>query len=327
MFNKLLEDIKISIKKSENIEEIEKIRIQYLGKKGILSNHMKKLKFLDVDKKKECSIILNHIKNKIIIIINQKKIFLKEKLLNQRILNEKIDISLPGRRIENGFLHPITHTINDIKHFFYQLGFTTIYGPEIEDEYHNFDALNIDKNHPARDSHDTFWFDSNRLLRTQTSSMQIRAMNQDHPPMRLLVPGKVYRNDYDITHTPMFHQIEGLIVDKNINFSHLKWIIYHFLYYFFDKNISIRFRPSYFPFTVLSAEVDVIDQNGVILEILGCGIVHPKVLQNVNIDSNVYSACAFGLGIERMTMIRYGISDIRSFFENDMRFLAQFKYI
>ncbi|MBZ2279389.1 phenylalanine--tRNA ligase subunit alpha, partial [Buchnera aphidicola] len=204
-------------------------------------------------------------------------------------------------------IHPIIQTINDIKKFFSRLGFIIVYGPEIEDEYHNFDALNISKNHPSRDSHDTFWFDSKRLLRTQTSSMQIRVMKKEKPPIRLLVPGKVYRNDYDSTHTPMFHQIEGLIVDKNINFSNLKWIIDCFLQYFFDKKISIRFRPSYFPFTVLSAEVDILDAHGKFLEILGCGMVHPKILHNININAHVYSACAFGIGIERITMLRYGI--------------------
>jgi len=187
--------------------------------------------------------------------------------------------------------------------------------------------LNIPKNHPSRDSHDTFWFDKNRLLRTQTSSMQIRIMKKEKPPIRFIFPGKVYRNDYDATHTPMFHQIEGLIVEKNINFSNLKWIIYNFLYNFFDKNISIRFRPSYFPFTTPSAEVDIITKTGKSLEVLGCGMVHPSVLNNVNIDFRSYSACAFGIGIERITMLRYEISDIRYFFENDLRFLKQFKYI
>ncbi|KAF0716035.1 Uncharacterized protein FWK35_00027786, partial [Aphis craccivora] len=190
--------------------------------------------------------------------------------------------------------------------------FRSVNGLEIEDEYHNFDALNIPKNHPARDNHDTFWLDENRLLRTQTSTMQIRIMKSEKPPMRFIFPGKVYRNDYDSTHTPMFHQVEGLIVDKNINFSHLKWIIYNFIY------ISLRFRPSYFPFTTPSSEVDIMSDSKKWLEILGCGMVHPLVLKNVNIDSNIYSACAFGLGVERITMLRYGISDIRSFFENDL---------
>ncbi|CAL4319500.1 phenylalanine--tRNA ligase subunit alpha [Buchnera aphidicola] len=327
MLNKLFQKIQIDIKSSKNIECLETLRIKYLGKKGIIANYMQKLQLLSLHDKKKNSIIINEIKKKIIIEIEKKNIFLKEKLLQERIKNEKIDISLPGRRMHNGSLHPITHTINDIKNFFYELGFKIKHGPEIEDEYHNFDALNIDKNHPTRDSQDTFWFDSNRLLRTQTSSMQIRIMKKDKLPIRLLVPGKVYRNDCDATHTPMFHQVEGLIVDKNISFSNLKWIIYNFLYSFFSTSVSIRFRPSYFPFTVLSAEVDIINKKGQALEILGCGIVHPKVLKNVNIDTNIYSACAFGIGIERIAMLRYGILDIRSFFENDLRFLMQFKNI
>jgi phenylalanyl-tRNA synthetase alpha chain len=234
---------------------------------------------------------------------------------------------LPGRYKENGVIHPINHSINYIKNFFSKLGFESISGFEIEDEYHNFDALNIPKDHPARNNNDTFWFDEHRLLRTQTSSMQIRIMKEEKPPIRFIFPGKVYRNDYDSTHTPMFHQVEGLIVEKNINFSNLKWIIYNFLHDFFDKNISIRFRPSYFPFTTPSAEVDIITNVGQSLEVLGCGMVHPSVLKNVNIDCNFYSACAFGIGIERITMLRYGISDLRSFFENDIRFIKQFKHI
>ncbi|QCI19708.1 phenylalanine--tRNA ligase subunit alpha [Buchnera aphidicola (Brevicoryne brassicae)] len=324
--NQLFQKIKIDIKKSKNKEELEKIRIKYLGKKGILTFYTKNLKNFSFEEKKKYSIAINEIKRKIIVNFNKQSEILDAIILNQRIKSEKIDISLPGRRFENGFLHPITYTINYIKNFFFKIGFESINSPEIEDEYHNFDALNIPKNHPARDSHDTFWFDNNRLLRTQTSNMQIRIMKKEKPPIRFIFPGKVYRNDYDNTHTPMFHQIEGLIVEKNINFSNLKWIIYNFLYDFFGSKISIKFRPSYFPFTTPSAEVDIINNNGQSLEILGCGMVHPIVLKNVNIDSNTYSACAFGIGIERITMLRYGISDIRYFFENDIRFLKQFKY-
>ncbi|MCU4137088.1 phenylalanine--tRNA ligase subunit alpha [Buchnera aphidicola (Sitobion miscanthi)] len=324
--NELFEVIKIDVKNSKTIEELDQIRIKYLGKKGILTSYAKNLKNFSIEEKKKYSIITSKKKQEIISEINIKKQKLILSILEQRIKEETIDISLPGRRIERGCFHPITHTINHIKNFFVKLGFQSINSPEIEDEYHNFNALNISQNHPARDSHDTFWFDNNRLLRTQTSSMQIRIMKKEKPPMRFIFPGKVYRNDYDITHTPMFHQIEGLIVDKNINFSNLKWIIYNFLYDFFGKEVSIKFRPSYFPFTVLSAEVDIFNDSGKPLEILGCGMVHPNVLKNVNIDSSIYSACAFGIGIERITMLRYGISDLRSFFENDIRFLNQFKY-
>ncbi|QCI20868.1 phenylalanine--tRNA ligase subunit alpha [Buchnera aphidicola (Hyperomyzus lactucae)] len=324
--NELFKSIKKDIKNSKKIEELNEIRIKYLGKKGIFTSYIRNLKNFSFEEKKKYSMIINQIKQEIISKINHKNQELTAFILEKRIKKEHIDISLPGRRTENGFLHPITYTINYIKNFFYKLGFQSINSPEIEDEYHNFDALNIPKNHPARDSQDTFWLDDNRLLRTQTSSMQIRIMKEEKPPIRLIFPGKVYRNDYDTTHTPMFHQIEGLIVDKNINFSNLKWIIYNFLYDFFGKDVSIKFRPSYFPFTVPSAEVDIINNHGKSLEILGCGMVHPNVLKNVNIDSGIYSACAFGIGIERITMLRYGISDLRSFFENDIRFLKQFKY-
>ncbi|AEO08490.1 phenylalanyl-tRNA synthetase subunit alpha [Buchnera aphidicola str. Ak (Acyrthosiphon kondoi)] len=324
--NKLFETIQKDIKNSKNIEELNEIRIKFLGKKGILTSYMKSLKNFSFEEKKKYSIIINQKKQDIINKINKKKQKLTVFFLEKRIKEETIDVSLPGRRTERGCLHPITYTIDYIKNFFSQLGFQSISSPEIEDEYHNFDALNIPKYHPARDNHDTFWFDENRLLRTQTSSMQIRIMKKEKPPMRFIFPGKVYRNDYDITHTPMFHQIEGLIVDKNINFSNLKWIIYKFLYNFFGEDVSIRFRPSYFPFTVPSAEVDIINVYGKPLEILGCGMVHPNVLNNMNINSNIYSACAFGIGVERITMLRYGIYDLRSFFENDIRFLNQFKY-
>lgn len=324
--NTLFETIKINIKNSKTIKELDEIRIKYLGKKGILTSYTKNLKTFSFEEKKKNSIFINKKKQEIISEINKTNQKLTEVILERRIKKESIDVSLPGRRTDHGCVHPITHTINHIKNFFSKLGFQSINSPEIEDEYHNFNALNISKNHPARDSHDTFWFDDNRLLRTQTSSMQIRIMKKEKPPMRFIFPGKVYRNDYDLTHTPMFHQIEGLIVDQNISFSNLKWIIYNFLYDFFGKDVSIKFRPSYFPFTVPSAEVDIINHNGKPLEILGCGMVHPNVLKNVNIDSSIYSACAFGIGIERIAMLRYGISDLRSFFENDIRFLNQFKY-
>ncbi|QCI15820.1 phenylalanine--tRNA ligase subunit alpha [Buchnera aphidicola] len=324
--NKLLNIIKIDIKNSKKIEELDEIRIKYLGKKGILTSYIKNLKNFSFEEKKKYSIMINKIKKEVIQTIDQKNTKLTNLILEERIKKEHIDISLPGRRIKNGVLHPITYTINSIVNFFLKLGFQSLNSPEIEDEYHNFDALNIPKNHPARNSQDTFWLDNNRLLRTQTSNMQIRILKKEKPPIRIIFPGKVYRNDYDSTHTPMFHQIEGLIVDKNINFSHLKWIIYNFLYDFFGKEISIKFRPSYFPFTVPSAEVDIINHKGKPLEVLGCGMVHPNVLKNVGINPKIYSACAFGMGIERIIMLRYDISDLRSFFENDIRFLKQFKY-
>ncbi|CAL4319743.1 phenylalanine--tRNA ligase subunit alpha [Buchnera aphidicola] len=324
---KIFKSLTIEIKKSSEINELNAIRIKYLGKKGVFSNCIKNFKSFSFEEKKKYIIMFNDIKKKVISEINEKRIELDNVLLYKRIKKEKIDVSLPGRRLEHGSIHPINCSLNNIKIFFSKLGFESIHGLEIEDEYHNFDALNIPKNHPSRNHNDTFWLDSDHLLRTQTSSMQIRIMKKEKPPIRFIFPGKVYRNDYDSTHTPMFHQVEGLIVEKNINFSNLKWIIYNFLYDFFDKNISIRFRPSYFPFTTPSAEVDIITNDKKSLEILGCGMVHPIVLKNVNIDPHIYSACAFGIGVERITMLRYGVSDLRSFFENDIKFIKQFKYI
>ncbi|CAL4319605.1 Phenylalanine--tRNA ligase alpha subunit [Buchnera aphidicola (Protaphis terricola)] len=326
MLEKLWNVIQNEIKKSNNIKMLDSIKIKYLGKNGVFNNYIKDLKNFSLEEKKKYILIINTIKKKTIYQINIRKNELYKYILKTRIQNEKIDISLPGRKIEYGSIHPIRYSINYIKDFFYKLGFQSISGFEIEDEYHNFDALNIPKNHPSRNDQDTFWLGENRLLRTQTSSMQIHIMKKNKPPMRFIFPGKVYRNDYDATHTPMFHQVEGLIVEKNINFTHLKWIIYNFIHDFFSNKISIRFRPSYFPFTVPSAEVDIMTNNKTWLEVLGCGMVHPLVLKNVNINSNIYSACAFGLGVERITMLRYGISDIRSFFENDLRFIKQFKY-
>lgn len=324
---KIFESLKIEIKKSSEINELDIIRVKYLGKKGILSNCIKDFKNVSFQKKKKYIIVFNDIKKETISRINKKRIELHNMMLDERIKKERIDLSLPGRRLNHGAIHPVNCTLNNIKTFFSKLGFQSIDGFEIEDEYHNFDALNIPKYHPSRNYNDTFWIDSKRLLRTQTSNMQIRIMKKEKPPIRFIFPGKVYRNDYDTTHTPMFHQVEGLIVERNINFANLKWIIYNFLRYFFGKNISIRFRPSYFPFTTPSAEVDIIDNNQKSLEVLGCGMVHPVVLKNVNIDSDTFSACAFGIGVERITMLRYGISDLRLFFENDIRFIKQFKYI
>ena len=238
---------------------------------------------------------------------------------------EKVDVSLPGRKVEIGGLHPVTITIERVTKFFSELGFSVESGPEIESDYYNFDALNIPKHHPARADHDTFWFNPELLLRTQTSGVQIRTMEKKQPPIRIMAPGRVYRNDYDQTHTPMFHQIELLYVDKNANFTELKGLLHDFLRAFFEEDLQVRFRPSYFPFTEPSAEVDVMGKNGKWLEVLGCGMVHPNVLRNVGIDPNEYSGFAVGMGVERLTMLRYNVTDLRAFFENDLRFLKQFK--
>ncbi|BGI51169.1 MAG: phenylalanine--tRNA ligase subunit alpha [Arsenophonus endosymbiont of Ceratovacuna japonica] len=320
----LIKQAKIAIEKTQDIDALNLIRIKFLGKKGCLTLHTLMLRNLMIKNKSKIEIIINQAKLEVQNLLNIRKEQLENILFNNKLEREKIDISLPGRQSENGSFHPITNTINRIEEFFNKLSFSIIYGPEIEDDYHNFDALNIPINHPARTTNDTFWFDTNRLLRTQTSSVQIRTMKNKKPPIRMITPGRVYRHDYDQTHTPMFHQTEGLVVDKNINFATLKGTLHNFLNYFFEQKTLIRFRPSYFPFTEPSAEVDVMNKDGKWLEILGCGMIHPNVLFNVNIDPNLYSGFAFGIGIERLTMLYYGVIDLRNFFENDIRFLKQF---
>lgn len=313
------------IKNAQNPETLDRVRVAYFGKKGHFGIHMASLSQLPVDERPVAGRIINEAKKKIELQLHDRKTAIQSELLARRLSSEMIDISLPGRRLQNGGLHPVTLTIQRIEHFFKQWGFSVESGPEIEDSDHNFDALNIPPHHPARTEQDTFWFDSERLLRTQTSGVQIRTMKKKAPPLRIIAPGRVYRNDYDQTHTPMFHQMEGLILDSDISFANLKGTLKHFLQYFFQKDLPVRFRPSYFPFTEPSAEVDVMSKNGQWLEILGCGMVHPRVLNNLNIDPERYSGFAFGMGIERLAMIAYGVTDLRAFFENDLRFLKQFK--
>lgn len=320
ILNQALDDIK----SSESLNKLNDIRVKYLGKKSYITTRIQNLINLPKETKPVIGAIINKTKNEIEKQIALKKHALELKELNQKLKNSVIDISLPGRRKHNGSLHPITRTINRIKNFFNEVGFDIVHGLEIEDDYHNFDALNISKYHPSRNKKDTFWFNDKYLLRTQTSSIQIRIMKDKLPPIRIISPGRVYRNDYDKTHTPMFHQMEGLAVDKNICFANLKNILNDFLKNFFENDLKIRFRPSYFPFTEPSAEIDIMGKNGKWLEVLGCGMLHPNVLYNVGINSEVFSGFAFGMGIERLSMLRYGISDLRMFFENDIRFLKQF---
>ncbi|MBS6490337.1 MAG: phenylalanine--tRNA ligase subunit alpha [Citrobacter freundii] len=311
-----------AINQASDVAALDNVRVEYLGKKGHLTLQMTTLRELPPEERPAAGAVINEAKEQVQQALNARKAELESAALNARLAEETIDISLPGRRIENGGLHPVTRTIDRIESFFGELGFTVATGPEI---YHNFDALNIPGHHPARADHDTFWFDATRLLRTQTSGVQIRTMKEKQPPIRIIAPGRVYRNDYDQTHTPMFHQMEGLIVDTNINFTNLKGTLHDFLRNFFEEDLQVRFRPSYFPFTEPSAEVDVMGKNGKWLEVLGCGMVHPNVLRNVGIDPEIYSGFAFGMGMERLTMLRYGVTDLRSFFENDLRFLKQFK--
>jgi len=303
---------------------LDTVRVDFMGKKGRMTELLKGLGKLSNEERPAAGQKINQAKQKIQQLIHVRAQLLQTQELNQKLAGETIDVTLPGRGLSRGGLHPVTRTINRIESFFNELGFSVKTGPEVEDGFHNFDALNIPANHPARADHDTFYFNPDVMLRTQTSGVQIRTMEVEQPPLRIISPGRVYRNDYDQTHTPMFHQVEGLMVDKNVSFAELKGILHDFLNNFFEQDLQVRFRPSYFPFTEPSAEVDVMGKNGKWLEVLGCGMVHPNVLKAVNIDPEVYTGFAFGMGVERLTMLRYEVNDLRAFFENDLRFLKQF---
>ena len=313
------------IRNSSTLEEHESVRVQYLGKKGSVSTQLKKLSALDPDDRPRIGKEVNKLKKLVEKEISNKKSLLNDKKIKSNIEDNSLDVSMPGRTTIIGNPHPVTSTLNEIEKIFLNAGFLVEDGPEIEDEYHNFTALNIPENHPARAMHDTFYFNAQYLLRTHTSPIQIRSMEKYGVPIRVIAPGKVYRRDSDITHTPMFHQIEGLVIDKDINFTHLKGILHDFINTFFEDDMKLRFRPSYFPFTEPSAEVDLLSKDNQWLEILGCGMVHPKVLTNLGIDNEKYNGYAFGMGVERLAMLKYGINDIRFFYENDLNFLNQFK--
>jgi phenylalanyl-tRNA synthetase alpha chain len=308
-----------------SLKELDSVRVFYLGKKGKVSLELKSLSKLNPKDRPEFGKKVNEVKKTLQKLIAVKKAELNDKKIKASIDRAGIDVTLPGKTKPIGQIHPLSITLNAIEKIFINAGFIVDDGPEIEDEYHNFTALNIPQNHPARAMHDTFYFDTQYLLRTHTSPIQIRSMEREGVPIRVIAPGKVYRRDSDITHTPMFHQVEGLVIDRNINFTHLKGILHDFINVFFNDDMSLRFRPSYFPFTEPSAEVDLLSKDGQWLEILGCGMVHPNVLDNLGIDNRKYSGYAFGMGVERLTMIKYGINDIRLFFENDLNFLSQFK--
>ena len=304
---------------------LDELRVQYFGKKGFFTEQMKTLGSLSAEERPAAGALINQAKEQVQAVLNAKREAFANAELAQKLAAEMVDVTLPGRKIENGGLHPVTRTIERIERLFGELGFSVATGPEVEDDFHNFDALNIPAHHPARTDHDTFFFNPGLMLRTHTSGVQIRTMEKSQPPIRIIAPGRVYRNDYDMTHTPMFHQVEGLLIDEKVSFTELKRILHDFLRNFFEEDLTIRFRPSYFPFTEPSAEVDVMGKNGRWLEVLGCGMVHPHVLRSVGIDPEKYSGFAFGMGVERLTMLRYGVNDLRSFFENDLRFLKQFK--
>ena len=314
---------------------LDQVRVQYLGKKGLVTEQMKSLGALTGDERKAAGAKINLIRDQLVEAIDARRDVLEAQALTTRLASETIDVTLQGRGQQIGGLHPVTLTLRRMSALFSRIGFETVEGPEVEDDYHNFEALNIPASHPARAMHDTFYFDEHMLLRTHTSPVQVRIMESQTPPLRVIAPGRVYRCDSDLTHTPMFHQVEGFLVDRDVSFADLRGILYEFLKLFFEKDVAVRFRPSYFPFTEPSAEVDiacvicdgqgcrVCKQTGW-LEVMGCGMIHPRVFEAVNIDAEVYSGFAFGLGVERMAMLRYGINDLRLFFENDLRFLRQF---
>ncbi|MEG1251248.1 MAG: phenylalanine--tRNA ligase subunit alpha [Citrobacter sp.] len=309
-----------AVERAEDINALEQIRVQFLGKKGELTQVMKTLGNMPAEERPKVGALINDAKERVTEVLNARKAAFEEAELSARLAAECIDVTLPGRGQTSGGLHPITRTLERIEQFFTHIGYGIA-----EDDYHNFEALNIPGHHPARAMHDTFYFNANMLLRTHTSPVQVRTMESSQPPIRIVCPGRVYRCDSDLTHSPMFHQVEGLLIDRDINFADLKGTIEEFLRVFFEKELAVRFRPSFFPFTEPSAEVDVMGKNGKWLEVMGCGMVHPNVLRNVGIDPEIYSGFAFGMGMERLTMLRYGVTDLRSFFENDLRFLKQFK--
>lgn len=324
-----------AVAQSEDLKQLDAIRIKYLGKKGELTVLLKQLGNLTPEQRPQFGQLVNQAKQNLQAQLNVKKSALEQLELEAGLQAETIDVTLPGRGEQTGKLHPVSRAANRAKAIFQHLGFIVSEGPEIEDEYHNFEALNIPKHHPARAMQDTFYLTDGQVLRTHTSPVQIRYMNSHTPPIRVIAPGRVYRCDSDLTHTPMFHQIEGFMVDENIEFAHLKGVLQFFVSQFFEIDVNMRFRPSYFPFTEPSAEVDIecvrchgkgcrICSGTGWLEVLGCGMVHPNVLENCKIDSEKYTGFAFGMGIDRLAMLRYQIPDLRLNFDNDVRFLRQF---
>ena len=320
-----IQDIIQKLVSVRDLASIDAIRVEYLGKSGELTKAMQKLGSYSVDERKQVGQELNTIKQALTQAIESKIEELTHEELNRTLSAETIDVTLPAREFQATGLHPLSIASAEISQIFKAMGFTLETGPDIEDDFHNFTALNVPEHHPARQMHDTFYMDVDKLLRTHTSTIQIRAMKSSTPPFKFMTIGRVYRYESDRTHTPMFHQVEGVSIDKHITMGDLKGVLIYFLKTFFAQDIDIRFRPSFFPFTEPSAEIDISMDNGKTwLEVLGCGMMHPNVLKNVNIDSNVYQGFAFGMGLERLTMLKYGISDLRDMYDNDIRWLKQY---
>lgn len=333
--DKLAAQAEASIANATDLAALDSLRVEFLGKKGKLTDLLKGLGKLSASERPAAGAQINQVKQGVQVKLNERKLALEKVALDMKLAGETIDVTLPGRSEVAGGLHPVTRTMERIENFFGKVGYAVEVGPEIEDDYHNFEALNIPAHHPARAMHDTFYVDPTRVLRTHTSPVQVRTMEKQKPPIRIICPGRVYRCDSDLTHTPMFHQVEGLVVDRNISFADLKGVIDQFLKAFFEEDLPLRFRPSYFPFTEPSAEVDIQCTNCAgegcrvcghtgWLEVMGCGMVHPNVLDHCSVDSDEYTGFAFGMGVERLAMLRYGVNDLRLFFENDLRFLKQF---
>ena len=321
----IVQEAEAAIAAAETLGELDVVRVQFLGRQGRITTESRTLGTLAPELRPEAGKRLNDGKQAIRDVLDARKAILSANVLQSRLASERLDVSLPGRGQSSGGLHPVTRTLDRISSLFRAIGFEVVEGPELEDDYHNFEALNIPVHHPARAMQDTFYFPDGRLLRTHTSPVQIRVMQTRQPPLRIIAPGRVYRCDSDQTHSPMFHQVEGLMVGEDVSFAHLKGILHDFLRHFFEaEDLEVRFRPSYFPFTEPSAEVDIRGERGW-LEVLGSGMVHPNVLENCGIDSERYTGFAFGMGVERFAMLRYGVDDLRSFFENDLRFLKQFR--
>jgi len=336
-----LDDLKAeataAIQSAADPAALEKLRVEWLGKKGRVTDLLKSLGKLDADQRPKVGAEINAVKQLLNEHISERKETLQQATIAAQLAAESLDVTLPGRREDLGALHPITRTIDRMAAYFAALGFEVVEGPEIEDDYHNFEALNIPAHHPARAMHDTFYIDDTHVLRTHTSGVQVRTMETREPPLRVICPGRVYRCDSDLTHSPMFHQVEGLLIDEDVSFGQLKGIIQDFLHAFFEQDaLAVRFRPSYFPFTEPSAEVDIqcvkcagegcrICSGTGWLEVMGCGMVHPRVLEMSGVDTERFQGFAFGMGVERLAMLRYGIGDLRLNFENDLRFLAQFR--